>query len=120
MRISEKGGVRLKSLSALLLWGLAGFLLMKLLPAYISNSQLKDTLRQEAIQATVHRWPPERIVTRVVEEASALDLHITRDQVQGEVSYKRVSIDVHYSVSIDLKVYKFQLHFSPSSVNRGL
>ena len=120
MRISEKGGVRLKSLSALLLWGLAGVLLMKLLPVYFSNYQLKDTLRQEALQATVHRWPRDMIVTRIVEKASALDLHITRDQVQVEVSYKRVSIDVHYTVPVDLKVYTFQLHFSPSSVNRGL
>ena len=120
MRISENGGVRLKSLSALLLWGLAGFLLLKLLPAYISNFQLKDTLRQEALQATVHRWPPEMIVTRVVEEASALDLHITRDQVQVKVRYKKVSIAVHYTVPVDFKVYTFQLHFSPSSVNRGL
>ena len=120
MRISEKGGVRLKSLSALLLWGLAGFLLVKLLPVYFSNFQLKDTLRQEALQATVHRWPPEKIVARVVEEARALDLHITRDQVQVEASHNKVSIAVHYTVPVDRKVYTFQLHFSPSSVNRGL
>ncbi len=120
MRISEKGGVRLKGLSALLLWGLAGFLFMKLLPAYIGNYQLRDMLRQEALQATVHRWPAEMVVTRIVEEASALDLPITRDQVQVEVSYKRVSINIHYTVPVDLKVHTFQLHFSPSSVNRGL
>lgn len=120
MRISEKSRIRLKGLSALLLWGLAGFLFMKLLPAYISNYQLKDLLRQEALQATVHRWPAETVVTRIVEEASALDLPITRDQVQVKVSFKRVSIEVHYTVPVDIKVHTFQLHFSPSSVNRGL
>jgi hypothetical protein len=55
----------------------------------------------------------------VVAYAQDLGLPITPENVKVSVS-SRVTIDVDYTVPIDLSVYTLQLHFTPSAEDRTL
>ena len=120
MRRSELGASNIKAIPPLLFLFAVGYLAFKTVPVYVHNYQLNDFMRQEALRATVKRFPPEAVVEHVMAEARELGLPIQQRQIQVQASHNYVSISVDYSALVDLRVYQFHLHFTPSADNRGL
>jgi hypothetical protein len=56
----------------------------------------------------------------VLDEAQKEDLPVEADDVKVVSNGKNVTIDVDYSVTVDLKVYKWTLNFHPTATNSGL
>ncbi|MBI1939884.1 MAG: hypothetical protein HYS33_00090 [Acidobacteria bacterium] len=49
-----------------------------------------------------------------------MDLPIAREDVKVSVTSSGVTIDLDYTVPVDLQVYTWVLHFTPSASNRAL
>ena len=95
------------------------YIAIKTVPVYVHNYELQDYLRQLAVQATVQRASEDAIRKDVLKKAEDLDLPIAAEQVKITAG-NRVSIDIDYTVPVDLKVYTWVLHFTPSAENRTI
>jgi cell division protein FtsL len=121
MRRAEVASGRFSALLDLAFLAAILFVAIKTLPAYVNNYQLQDHIRQLSIQLAARG----RVVTadQVREEVVAFardhDIALDADSVRVAIS-SRVSIDVDYTVPVDLIVYTLRLHFTPSAENQTL
>lgn len=120
MRRSDSGRGRGRLIVELTVLGALVYVGIKAVPVYVQNYELSDYIRQLAVQATVQRSKAEVIQQQVVVFAQNLDLPVDRDNVQVAVGGSAVTIALDYSVPVDLSVYTWVLHFSPSAENRFL
>ncbi len=120
MRHTDSGRGYPRAIFALLVVAAVAFVALKTIPVYVHNYELQDFIRQLAIRATVDRTSVEAVQNDILEEARELDLPIVRDDVKVVVSSYGVTINLDYTVPVDLNVYVLQLHFTPSASNRAL
>jgi hypothetical protein len=119
MKRSDSGKGTAKLIFALLVIVAVGICAFKIIPAYVSNYELNDDIKQLAIQATVDHSSEDAVASRVLAYAKELNLPITRGDVTVRVS-GGVAISVDYTVPIDLMVYTWAAHFNPSTENKQL
>ena len=91
----------------------------KTLPVYRSNSQLSDYIRDRAVRAAAEDCPAARLQAEVVNYASGLDLPVTRANVHVATRPGTVSIKLDYTVPVNLKVFTWNLRFTPSVESRA-
>jgi hypothetical protein len=121
MRSSDSGKGTVNAIIALLVLAALAFVAWQTIPPYVGNYKLQDHIRQLAIQAAARTKPvtPDEIRNDVVAYAQDQGLPVTASNVKVVVTNK-VSIDLDYTVPVDLKVYTLQLHFTPSAEDRSL
>lgn len=120
MRRTASGKGYPKLIFTLLVIGGIGYVAVKTIPIYVHNYELQDFIRQMAIRATVDRTSTEAVQNDILAEARELDLPIAREDVKVSVTSSGVTIDLDYTVPVDLQVYTWVLHFTPSASNRAL
>jgi hypothetical protein len=117
---SDRGQGRLKAILSLAFLAAVAYAGFKIVPVYVQNYELQDYIRQVAVRASVDRAPAEAVQNNIVAHArDDLRLPITRDHVKVNYSGRTVTIQLDYTVPVDLKVYTLNLHFTPSAENRG-
>ncbi len=87
----------------------------EVIPPYFSNYEFEDSIKEEALHSTYGTKTEDAIRDAVFKKA--------QDQVQRTGSGQgsgTVSIEADYSVHVDLPGYPLDLHFSPSSRNKGV
>ena len=119
MQLSERGAGYFKLFFAIIFLVVVAFIAFKVIPVYVNNYELTDDIHQLAIQATVDHSSAEAVQNKVLEYAKGLSLPVKRENVTVRVG-NEVTIDIDYTVPIDLKVYMLQLHFTPSAANRQI
>ncbi len=119
MRRLEDGKGRLKALFALAVVAATVYLSIKIIPVYVNNYDLHNHIHELAETATVQHLSADKITKDVVAYADDLGLPITADNVKVAVG-NIVTIDLDYTVPIDLRYYTLMLHFTPSAENRQL
>ena len=119
MRQTEKGAGRAKLIFVLLVLAVGAYCALKIVPVYLSNYELQDKIHQLAIQAIVDHSSAQAVQDRVLEYAKELGLPVARENVTVQVG-NVVTINLDYTVPIDLKVYMLTLHFTPSAENRQI
>jgi hypothetical protein len=120
MRQPDSGQAYRKLFLTLAVMGVLVYVASQAVPVYINNYQLEEYIRQLAIHASVARSPAGVIQQNVLTYAQDLHLPVTLDQIKVQADKARVKIDVDYTVPVDLKVYTWVLHFTPSSENATL
>ena len=100
---------------------LVGF---KVVPVYFSNYEFEDALKNDALQATYSTHSEEEIRTAIIKRARDFDIDLTAKQVHvartGLNGTGSISVDVEYSVPINLPGYSTVLEFHPSTQNKGV
>jgi hypothetical protein len=119
-RHSERGEGKFKAILATAILVFMIYAAAKMLPPYISEYQLRDKMQETARYASVTRSNPEQIKEMVYKEMKDLDIPATREDLVVTAEAGRVSISLDYKVPIDLAIYKFDLHFTPSSANKDI
>jgi hypothetical protein len=121
MRRTEQASGRLRTFSTLALLAAIIFIAIKTLPAYVNNFQLQDHIRQLSTQLAVRTKPaaPDEIRDEVVAFAQDHGIPLAADNVKVTIS-RRISINLDYTVPVDLIVYTLRLHFKPSAENQSL
>ncbi len=116
----ERGEGRLKAIvyTAILLFAI--YSAVKILPSYVANYQLQDKMQEQARFAVVNRYPEEHIRDLIFKEVQDLEVPVKREEIKIVSNSGVVKIAMDYTVPIDLFVYRFNLHFTPSSENKSL
>lgn len=119
-RSGSRGGARLKAVVWLLILGAGAYVAFKTVPLYVADYELQDRMQTEARFALVNRKSPEEVRDIIFKEAQARDIPATRENIKVESNERGVRISVHYTVTVDLRVYQWQLHFNPHADSRAL
>ncbi len=113
----------MKLLFGVAIIAVALYLCVELVPPYYSNYEFQDTIENEALMATNGSKTEDAIRDSVFKQAQRMSIPITRDDIKvhrvgGQYSGS-VSIEVPYTVHLDMAVYPVDLHFDPSTTNKG-
>ena len=95
-----------------------------LVPPYFSNYQFEDMMKTEALHDTYSTKTDDDVRKAVLKQAKDFEISLTEEQVKvqrtGTQGMGTFSIDVDYTVHVDMPGYPLDLHFHPSSKNRGV
>ena len=116
---TERGFVSVSGIFSLLILVVLVFLGFKLLPPYVSNFQLEDTIQNIALTATYAPMTNEEIMKAVIARARGFGVELTPKQITANKSQRGVVIAVDYTTTVDLFVRSVDLHFSPSAANQS-
>jgi len=94
------------------------------IPPYFSNYQFQDDLKQEALASTYSTKSEDDIRDEVIKRARNFDIALDPKEVTvqrtGGLGSGSLYIEADYAVPISLPGYSFELHFSPSTKNKGV
>lgn len=116
----ERGEGKLKAIIYTAIFLLVIYSAFKIVPAYVSNYQLSDTMQEQARFAVVNRYTEEQVRDKIYKEVQDLDIPAKREDIKVVATAAVVKISLNYTVPIDLFFYHLDLHFSPSSENKSL
>jgi len=121
MRASEEAASRLRTVTTLAVVAAIIFTLIKTIPAYVNNYQLQDHIRQLSVHLSVRTTPatPDEIRDEVIAFAQDHGVTLVPDNVKVAIS-RRVTISLDYTVPVDMILFTFRLHFTPSAENESL
>jgi len=119
-RKNQRGAGKFKAILVTAILIFLVYAAVKMVPPYVSEYQLSDKMQETARYASVTRSNPEQIKETVFKEMQDLDIPATKDDLVVKAEAGKVSISLDYKVPIDLIVYKFDLHFTPSSANKDI
>ena len=120
MRRTDAGRGYAKAIISLVILGAVAYAAIKIVPVYVSNYELEDYIREQTPFWVTQRTSAEAILTNIIAKAQDLGLPLEREEVKVDTGGGRVRVVIDYTVSVDLKVYTLQLHFTPSAENRSL
>ncbi len=119
-RLCERGEGKLKAIIYTAIVVFAIYSAIKIVPAYVKNYELQDKMQEQARFAVVNRYPEEKIRDIIFKEVQDLEVPVKREEIKIVSNTGVVKIAMDYTVPIDLLVYRFDLHFTPSSENKAL
>ena len=119
-RMRSRGGARLKAIVWLLIVGSGIYVGAKVVPIYFANYQLQDKMQTEARFAMVNHRTNEEVRDVIYSEIQDRDIPARREDIHVESSQRGVRIRVDYTVTVDLRVYQFNMHFTPSVESNAL
>src|SRR5262249_20676721 len=96
----------------------------QVIPPYFANYEFQDTLNTEARMGTYSTKSDDVIREAVYRRAQELELPLNSEDIKlervGPNGNAAVSIEVDYSVHVDLPGYPMDLHFHPVSKNKSV
>lgn len=102
----------------------AAIVLIKLVPVYVSEFELEDAIKNDALQATYSTKSEEEIREAVIKHAKDYDVQLTPKQVHvsrnGSFGNGTLQIECDYSVPLEFPGYSTTVEFHPSSKNQGV
>ena len=116
----ERGEGKFKAILVTAILLFIAYAAFKMVPPYVDEYQLNDTMQETAKFASVTRSGEEQIRATVFRKIEELGIPAKKEDVKVTAVNGRVSISVDYTVPIDLMVYKFELHFTPSTSNKDI
>jgi cell division protein FtsL len=119
MRRSDSGKSTVKAVLSIAFVFAVAYSAIKIIPVYVSSYELQDYIRQQNPFWLTQRAPADAIRNHILAKAKDLDLPVEPDQVKVDVG-GGVSVQLDYTVPVDLKVWTLRLHFTPSADNRQL
>jgi hypothetical protein len=121
-RAGQRGGSKLNTLITIVIVGALVFIAVKIVPVYLSNYELQDSIESESrfALAGYPKKSADDIRDDVFKKAQDLGIPAKAEDIQVTVSNEDVDIDLNYSVPIDLAVYQFNLQFHPHADNHNI
>jgi hypothetical protein len=114
-----------KALVGLLVIGFAIYAGFQIIPVELSNYSFQSDLQDIAMMASANPHQPDQATTdSVIRKAQEHNISLTPDQVTvqhiGTPGALAIYVGADYSVPVNLPGYSFNLHFTPSSGNKGM
>jgi len=94
-----------------------------LIPPFFSNYEFEDAIKNEATITTYSTKPEDAIRDTIFKKAQDLEIPVSKEQIKvkrtGSQGTGTVIIETSYTVHVDLPGYPMDLHFDPSTKNKG-
>lgn len=111
----ERGEGQFGCLIGIVVLLVAGVLAYKLIPVKIKAADLRDTVVDEAKSAGQH---DERVITRnILQKAKDLNFPVAEENIKISRNSTYVTIDVRYTVPVDLPGYTYNWNFHHHAEN---
>ena len=117
---SERGDGKFKAILVTAILAFMVYAAVKVVPPYVSEYELADKMTETARFASVNRNSEDQIREAIFRKIDELQIPATKDDIKVTAAGGRVTITVDYKVPIDLMVYKFDLHFTPTTANKDI
>jgi Domain of unknown function (DUF4845) len=118
--VGERGEGKFKAILVTAILLFIAYAAVKMVPPYVDEYQLNDTMQETAKFASVTRSNEDQIRATIFRKIDELGIPAKKEDIKVTAVGGRVSISVDYTVPIDLTVYKFDLHFTPSTSNKDI
>src|SRR5258708_9888982 len=105
----ERGAISFSGVVSLLVFGAGIFLGLKLLPPYISNYELEDSLNKIAMAASYTPMSEDEIRKGVLSRANGYGINVPLNAISVAKEADSVTITVRYIVPVDLFLKKLDL-----------
>lgn len=118
----ERGSSRTNFILTVLIIGSMVFAGVKVIPVYVANYQLQDSIESESRFALTGypKKTSDDVRDDVWQKAQELSIPAKKEDIQVSMANGSVSISLDYSVPIDLAVYQFTLQFHPHADNHSI
>lgn len=113
----------MKELTAIfwiLVLGVGGFVLYKVLPAYWADYKLDRMMEEQAVVYTYATKTDQEIAKAIADKARDLDVELTPEQVKVDRTSSDLTISATYSVHVDLPVHPIDLNFNTKTHNKNV
>jgi len=119
-RQRERGEGKAKAIIYTVIFLTAIYSAVKVVPAYVSDFQLKDKIQEQARFAVVNRFTEEQIRQNIYKVVKELEIPAKAEDIKVLADNSQVRISLNYTVPVDILFYHVELHFSPSSESKSL
>jgi hypothetical protein len=92
----------------------------QVVPLYVADFQLRDSMESAARFASVNRMSTEEVRLNLFKEAQKADMPLKLQDIKVNNHDGHVNIEASYSVTVDLHVYQLTLNFHPNASNNRL
>ncbi|HJZ62739.1 MAG TPA: DUF4845 domain-containing protein [Candidatus Acidoferrum sp.] len=116
----ERGEGKFKAILVTVILAFMVYAAVKVVPPYVSEYELSDKMQETARFASVNRNSEDQIRDAIFKTIDELQIPATKEDIKVTAAGGRVTITVDYKVPIDLMVYKFDLHFTPTTANKDI
>ena len=116
----ERGEGRLKGILIVVIAVLAIYTAWKMVPPYVNNYQLDDSMQEQSRYAMVNRYTEEQIRENIYKKMVDLDIPAKKEDIKIVANNNLVKISLDYTVPVDVLVYHTDLHFTPNSETKSL
>ncbi len=117
---SQRGFISFSTILGLVIVVGTVFTAIRLLPPYIANYQLQDSIDNIARTATYSQITDQELKRQVMRQASDLGIQVTDRQVIAQKSGGSVNIAITYEVPVNLLARQVVLKFAPAAGNRNI
>jgi uncharacterized protein DUF4845 len=116
----ERGAGRLKAIVWTLILAACVYVSVRVIPIYVNEYEFQDGMQTIARFATVNRQGVDQIRDATLKEAEKDDVPVRKEDIKVRAVNGNVSINVDYSLTVDLHVYQWTLNFHPTVINNAL
>jgi hypothetical protein len=111
---------QIKALLGLFVVVAAFYVAFKLMPPYYNQLQFQDAVDAEARNGSYSQRSEQEIRDAVFKKARENDIPVTVEQIKVSRVGTDVTINVDYTVHVDMPVYPLDLKFHAGSKNRAI
>lgn len=120
VRNRQAGTSNLKAILWTVLLVAFAYICVRVVPVYMADFQLRDSMESAARFASVNHFTPEEIRMNVFKEAERSEVPLKLQDIKVANRNGRIDIEANYSVTVDLHVYQWTLNFHPTASNSRL
>ncbi len=117
---AEAGFLTFSGVMLILTLAAIWFLSYKLLPPYVRNYELQDTISGLARTASYNQSNESELRSEIMREARDIGIDLEERELSVSKVGTAVDISIHYERDIDLLVHTLKLEFSPVAGNRNI
>ncbi len=111
----NKGKISFGCIVMLIIFGIAAYSLYIIIPIKVKASEMKKVVENYSTQGSL--FTDEQILKGILEKAEQLNLPITEKNVKIRRASGYITVEVNYTVPIDIMGYKTELKFNPKYEN---
>ena len=115
--VQARGGGRRSANLGCMVWlvllGLVGYLMWKVVPVKIATSEFYDTMQEQASFGSIK--DVKFIEYEILRKAEQLKLPVTKDNLKITKARESITVEAHYTITIDFfnGAYKYVWKFDP-------
>ena len=110
---SVRGAANVGCIVWLVILGLVGYILFKIVPVKIASSEFYDVMQEQASFGSIK--DVKFIEFEILRKAQELQIPVTKDNLKVTRSREALTVEAHYEITIDFfnGAYKYVWKFDP-------
>jgi hypothetical protein len=108
-----RGGANVGCIVWLVILGLVGYVLMKVIPVKVATSEFYDTMQEQTAFGSIK--DQKFIEYEILKKAEELNLPVKKENLKITKTTNAITVEAHYEITIDFfnGAYKYVWKFDP-------